>query len=212
MKWLVGLGCAADAESRAWVALVRAYGGEDYVAADFAKLRDPAELGSVLNNNPPRFSMLTPKASLRAWLSFADDNNPHAAEALEGARKLSHRTADAVAWLTHPSSDADGAFLMRYLLQLDLEATPELCRAGLAWVEHEFANAYRPTPDNPLPYSDLVERLGIGHPLMAVQWFALQGCDAEKELSAAELLIRAYGEAPQRTQILDALARLHRKL
>ena len=40
--------------------------------------------------------MLTPKASLRAWLSFADDNNPHAAEALEGARKLSHRTSDAV--------------------------------------------------------------------------------------------------------------------
>ena len=144
--------------------------------------------------------MLTPKASLRAWLSFADDNNPHAAEALEGARKLSHRTADAVAWLTHPSSDADGAFLMRYLLQLDLEATPELCRVGLAWVEHEFANTYRPTPDNPLPYSDLVERLGIGHPLMAVQWFALQGCDAEKEVSEAELLIRAYGEAPQRAQ------------
>src|SRR5271165_799990 len=50
-----------------------------------------------------------------------------------------------------------------------------MCRAGLAWIEHEFANAYRPTPDNPLPYSDLVERLGVGHPLMAVQWFALQG-------------------------------------
>jgi hypothetical protein len=211
MKWLAGLGCAADAESRAWEELVRAYGGEEFVVADFAKLRDPAELGSVLDNNPPKFSMLTPKASLRAWLSFADDNDPHAAEALAGARKLSHRTSDAVAWLTHPSSDADGAFLMRYLLQLDLEATPELCRAGLAWVEHELASAYRPTPDNPLPYSDLVERLGIGHPLMAVQWFALQGCDAEKELSEAESLIRAYGEAPQRTEILAALASLHRK-
>ena len=138
--------------------------------------------------------MLTPKASLRAWLSFADDNNPHATEALEGARKLSHRTSDAVAWLTH--SNMGGAFLMRYLLQLDLEATPELCRAGLAWVEDQFASAYRPRPDNPLPYSDLVERLGVGHPLMAVQWFALHGCDAEKQLSAAESLISAYGEAP----------------
>jgi len=47
---------------------------------------------------------------------------------------------------------------------------------------------------------------------MAVQWFALQGCATEKELSAAESLIRAYGEAPQRTQILDAVACLHRKL
>ena len=46
---------------------------------------------------------------------------------------------------------------------------------------------------------------------MAVQWFALQGCDAEKELSDAKSLIRAYGEAPQRTQILAALASLHRK-
>ncbi len=91
--------------------------------------------------------------------------------------------------------------IAKLLLQLDLEATPELCRAGLAWVEHEFASAYRPTPDNPLPYSDLVERLGIGHPLMAVQWFALQRCDAEKELSEAESLTRAYGDAPQRAEI-----------
>jgi hypothetical protein len=211
MKWLVGLGCGVDAGSRAWEELARAYGGEDYVVADFVKLRDPAELGRVLDNYPPKFSMLTPKASLRAWLSFADDNDPHAAEALAGARKLSHRTSDAVAWLTHPTSDVDGAFLMRYLLQLDLEATPELCRAGLAWVEHEFASAYRPTPDNPQPYWDLVERLGIGHPLMAVQWFAAQGCDAEKELSEAESLVRAYGEAPQRAEILAALARLHQK-
>lgn len=36
---------------------------------------------------------------------------------------------------------------MRHLLQLDLEATPELCRAGLAWVEDEFESAYRPTPN-----------------------------------------------------------------
>ncbi len=141
MKWPVGLGCATEAESRAWEVLMRAF-----VAADFAKLRDPAELGSVFNNDPPRFSMLTPNASLRAWLSFADDNNPHAAEALEGARKLSHRTSDAVAWLSHPNSNADRAFLMRHLLQLDLEATPELCRAGLARVEDEFESAYRPTP------------------------------------------------------------------
>jgi hypothetical protein len=84
--------------------------GEDFVAADFAKLRDPAELGSVLNNDLRRFSMLTPNASLWAWLIFADDNNPHAAEALGGARKLSHRTSDAVAWLSHPNSNADGAF------------------------------------------------------------------------------------------------------
>ena len=139
MKWPVGLGCATDAESRAWEVLMRAF-----VAADFAKLRDPAELGSVFNNDPPRFSMLTPNASLRAWLSFADDNNPRAAE---GARKLSHRTSDAVAWLSHPNSNADRAFLMRHLLQLDLEATPELCRAGLAWVEDEFESANRPTPN-----------------------------------------------------------------
>jgi len=93
------------------------------------------------------------QASASRSTSSADDNNPHAAEALEGARKLSHRTSDAVAWLTQPHSNVDGAFLMRYLLQLDLEATPELCRAGLAWVEDEFAKAYRPKPDNPLPYS-----------------------------------------------------------
>ena len=48
MKWPVGLGCATDAESRAWEGLMRAYMvARTFVAADFAKLRDPAELGML---------------------------------------------------------------------------------------------------------------------------------------------------------------------
>ena len=62
---------------------------------------------------------------------------------------------------------------MRYLLQLDLEATPELCRAGLAWVEDEFAKAYRPMSDSPQPYSELVVRSGTDRETAAannLQW------------------------------------------
>ena len=46
---------------------------------------------------------------------------------------------------------------------------------------------------------------------MAVQWFVMHGFDAEEESSDAESLVHASGEAPQRAQILDALASLHRK-
>ena len=214
MQWLVGMACACDRESLAFEAVARAVGGSDIDLADLTKLREPVELGRILYNDPPKFSMLTPRATLKAWLNFADDlggNDAHAAEAIEGARKLDHRTADAVVWLTDASQKETRFQLMRLLPKLDLEATPELCKAGLSWVAEQFDEAYRPTADNPLSYTDLVERLGAGHPLMALQWFAIEGCDAERELSAAEALVRAYGEAPQRAEILDALARLHRK-
>ncbi len=95
--------------------------------------------------------------------------------------------------------------------ELDLEATPELCAAGLSWVREEIARTYRPSADNPLPYSQLPDRLGAGHPFAALQWLASHGCDAEAELAAAERLIEGYGEAPGRAAMLQSLAALHRK-
>jgi hypothetical protein len=214
MNWLVGMACPCEDQSRAWETLARAYGASDYEVEELQKLRDPKELGRVLDEDPPKFSLLTPKASLHAWLTFADDlgrQDRHRAEALEGARKLDHRTADAEAWLNDSNRQWDVSLLMRFLPRLDLEATPALCAGALRWVHEEFANAYRPPPDNPESYVWLVERLGAGDPLMAVQWLALKGCDADAELSAAESLARAYGDAPQRAEILAALAALHRK-
>ena len=214
MQWLVGFACDCERESLAWEALARSYGVPDSIVEDLAKLRDPNEFGRVLYNSPPRFSMLTPKAKLGAWLEFAWDPAAPASQvdaAVAGARKLDHRTADAVEWLTDRYRKEDAFELMRYLPELDLEATPGLCAAALSWVRDDLARVYRPTPDNPLPYSNLVERLDAGEPLRALQWLAGHGCDAETDLGAAGSLIRAYGESPERAAMLDSLAALRRK-
>jgi hypothetical protein len=214
MAWLVGFACGCEQESLAWEALARSYGVPESVVGDLAKLRDPREFGRILHNSPPRFSMLTPKAKLGAWLGFAWDptSPPSQIEAaVAGARKLDHRNADAIEWLTDRYRKEDAFELMRYLPELDLEATPQLCAAALSWVRDDLARVYRPTPDNPLPYSNLVERLDAGEPLRALQWLAGHGCDAETDLGAAGSLIRAYGESPERAAMLDSLAALRRK-
>jgi hypothetical protein len=100
---------------------------------------------------------------------------------------------------------------MHLLPELDLEATPQLCASGLSWVRAQVTRTYRPTPSEPESYPGLEIRLGVGQPLVALQWFAKHGCDAEAELTAAESLIRTYGDSPQRTAMLDSLAALHHK-
>jgi hypothetical protein len=216
MNWLVGFDCPCEQESLAWEALARAYGGADYEVADLVKLRDPKELGHILYNYPPKFSMLSPKANLHAWLNFADSpggvgKGPDAAEVLAGARKLDHRTADAVAWLSDPYSKTDRFLLLHFLPELDLDAAPALCAAALAAVREDIAQAYRPTADNPLPYRELPERLGAGQPLEALKWLAAHGCDADADLDAAMFLARGYDDSPDRAALLDALGALHRK-
>jgi hypothetical protein len=216
MNWLVGFACPCDQEALAWEALARAYGAEDYQIADLAKLRDPKEFGRILYNYPPRFSMLTPKATLHAWLNFAEGPGgigkaPNAAEALAGARKLDHRTTDAVVWLNDPYAKTDRFLLLHFLPDLDLEPTSALCAAALAAVHEDILQAYRPTVDNPLPYWELLERLGGGQPLNTLQWVAAHGCDADAELAAAESLVRGYGDSADRKAMLESLAALHRK-
>jgi hypothetical protein len=129
---------------------------------------------------------------------------------LAGARALDHRNADAVAWLKENSVPSDRYVLLRFLPQLDLDTTPELCAAALSEIGKELAAVYRPTADNPLPFSELGERLGAGEPLVALQWLAGHGCDADAQLSAAEEVIAAYQPSPERETMAAALAMLKR--
>ncbi len=71
MQWLVGFTCGCERESLAWEALARSYDVPNSIVRNLAKLRDPSEFGRILYNSPPKFSMLTPKAKLGAWLGFA---------------------------------------------------------------------------------------------------------------------------------------------
>ncbi|HMJ42248.1 MAG TPA: hypothetical protein VK522_08220, partial [Pseudolabrys sp.] len=152
---------------------------------------------------------LTPKAHLRAWLSFEGKKEYHD-QALAGARKLDHRTADAVEMLKS-GGEGDPWTVLRLLTVLDLEATPALCNAALWELHKELARIHRPKPDQPMRYTELLDRLGTGDQFGALIWLASHGCDAEAGLSEAEDLIRTYQTSPASAAMLAKLAALHRK-
>jgi hypothetical protein len=214
IPWLVSLGCASDAQALQWEALGRSYGKSDIDVLDLVEARDPKNLGWKLIYYPPRASMLTPKTTLRAWLNFAyglyKSDPADRPRLLAGARALDHRNADAVAWLQEVPAASDSFVLLHFLPQLDLDTTPALCAAALSEIGKELAALYRPTADNPLPFRELGERLGAGEPLVALQWLAGHGCDANAQLSAAEEVIAAYQPSPERETMAAALAKLKR--
>jgi hypothetical protein len=211
MSWLVGYDCACGREALAWETMSNAYSGTNYDIYRLAELRDPKELGRMLRENPDRFSMLNEKSHLKAWLKFAGERDLRE-QVLAGARKLDHRTGDAVEMLRDKYDVSAPWTVLRYLPVMDFEATPEFCSAALAEIRAEMAKIYRPTSDNPLPYRELLMRLGNGAAqLPALQWLASHGCDAEVALSEAQALIGAYQDSPERTAMLVSLERLHRK-
>jgi hypothetical protein len=207
MRWLVGYGCPCDAESLAWETMAKGYRDTSFDVVELAELREPQALGAVLSQDPERFSMLTPSAHLRAWLKFAGDKELRE-RALTGARGLDHRTEDAIEMLNHDEFEA--ATVLSYLPALDLEATEPLCQASLKVLYDQFTQVYRPRPDDPRSYDELLGRLGAGAPLTALQWLASHGCDADAALSEAEELVRGYRDSPARTAMLATLRRLHR--
>ena len=210
MEWLVGYGCSCDAESLAWEAMAKAYQGSSWDIHRLGEVRDPKNFERIVRMYPERFSMLTPGAHLKAWLTFADKKEFHD-QALAGARKLDHRTTDAIEMLNNKNDIAAPWQVLKYLPVLDLEMTPRLCGAALTQVHGDFEKVLRPKADDPRRYSELLDRLGAYEPLTALVWLAGHGCDAEAELSEAEAVIRTYQDLPARVAMLATLARLHRK-
>jgi len=208
MRWLVGYGCACNDESIAWESMAKGYRDTGYDIIELRELRDPKELGRALREAPERFSMLTPQAHLKAWLKFTDDKATRD-EALAGARKLDHRTGDAVEML---KSDEYSAWtVLAYLPALDLQATPALCTAAQNVLRARFANIYRPTADDPRSYHELLDRIGGADLIGDVVWLASHGCEAEALLDDTEALIRTYQDSPARADMLARLSALHHK-
>jgi hypothetical protein len=124
-------------------------------ARHLSEVRDPKNLGRALREDPAWFSMLTPKAHLKAWLKFADDKALRE-QALAGARKVDHRTSDAVEMLKEDEYTA--RTLLEYLPGLDLDATAPLCDAAENALHRQFGQIYRPKHDDPRPYRELLSR------------------------------------------------------
>jgi len=205
MNWLVGYGCSCDDESLAWEQMANRYKDTNFDVVELKELRDPKALGLVLREDPEKFAMLSEQSHLKTWLKFADQDELRA-KALVGARNLDHRNADAIDMLKSDEFTAWTA--LRYLPQLDLERTPELCTAALAQVHRELNEIYRATPDDPRPYQELEERMGTGEPLVALIWLARHGCPAGDQLGEAEELVRTYQDSPERAAMLATLGEL----
>jgi hypothetical protein len=150
------------------------------------------------HEHPARFSLLTPKAHLKAWLKFAD-NKRLREQALAGARKLDHRTPDAVEML---GEDEYSPFGRRR------RAAPSPRGRGLADISIALARCYRAREDDPRPYQELLLRLGDGVQFPALKWLPEHGCDAEAELGEADTLVRAYQDLSNRAAMLATLAQL----
>ena len=205
IQWLVGYGCSCDDEAQAWEAMTKSYRGSDFDVVRLRELRDPAELGRSLREDPAHFSMLTPQSHLRAWLKFAEQAEWRE-PALAGARTLPHRTEDAIEIM---QADRTNSYvLLMYLPALDLQATPAFCTTSLKLLHDEFAPIYRPHADDPRSYEELLGRLGAGKPLDALVWIASHGCEADGAVTEAEQLVRDYQDSPARTAMLATLARL----
>jgi hypothetical protein len=208
MSWLIDYDCPCAIEAEAWESMAKAYRDPGYDIYRLAELRNPKLLGRALYENPERFSMLTPRAHLKAWLKFADDKTLRE-QVLAGARKLDHRTADAIEILNKDESGT--RILLEALPALDLEPTPALCGAALGNLHKQFGGIYRPKADDPRSYQELLGRLGRGEQFIALRWLASHGCEAEAELNEAESLIGTYQPSPNSGLILGQLERLHRK-
>jgi hypothetical protein len=53
MDWLVGMGCSCDKESLAWETMAKAYRDPNFDVYRLAELRDPKELGRLLQDRSP---------------------------------------------------------------------------------------------------------------------------------------------------------------
>lgn len=208
LRWLIDYDCPAMPEAEAWETMAKAYSDPSYTIYELRDLKDPKRLGRALYEDPAHFSMLTPRVHLKAWLKFADDESVRA-QAIAGAAKLDHRTADAIEILT--TDDFVTHLLTENIARLDLQPTPAFCRAALDYLRKQFAGIYRPPAGDVRSYHDLLGRLGRGDQLNALLWLAANGCDADAELSEAEALIKAYAPSPDSGLMLGRIEALRKK-
>jgi len=208
LEWLVGYGCPSEAQIRAWQAALARYPDVGWDTYRLEKLHDPQALGRILRLMPARFSMLTPAAHLKAWLSFAGDPATREA-ALAGARRLDHRAADAIEML---GEEFQSTTVLLYLPELDLTASPALCSAALAALRQRIDGIYRPLPDDPRSFAEFLGRLGVDVTLPALIWVARHGCAADGALDAVASLALAYQDSPERPPFLAQLSEARRPL
>ena len=169
---------------------------EDRKAADEQFAR---EQEAKRQQNLARFQRLTPDSPLSDWQEFIGKGNDLEKQAVEIARLMPHRQADAEKML----SEGNG-FPLYHIGELDLHATPEFC-AGARDFLVNVANKNRPASSDQ-KYVLVASEFDPWFPQM--RWLIGQHCDLDAVVTAMEAAVRAYPQSPERDKSLAAIALL----
>jgi hypothetical protein len=123
-------------------------------------------------------------APLAAHLPFLEAaDQTIVSDAVLRIRKLERRQADAEAMLER------GEFPLRYLSQLDLDATPALCDKARALLRKRVEPLI-PAAPGAKPYTTVAR--DVEDALSAMRWLTGYGCDCEAESRAWETMAKGY--------------------
>ena len=156
---------------------------QDRVSAEY-RARDAA-----------KFAALGPDSPLRDYLEYLNGSDARARQAMEGARRVKSRQADAVALLQERDRMVD----MRELWQLNVEATPPLCDAYGA-VLRKSALKIDPSYGNRLG-----EAIDLEFQLPNLKWLTAQHCDLRAVLTDLAARLRVVRDSSRIDQLADTL-------
>jgi lipoprotein NlpI len=144
-----------------------------------------------------RFRNLTADSPLWDWAEFFGKDSEFDADAIAGAKKLTHRQADAEEALRRGMG-----FPLAEYQRLDLDATPAFCTAASDFLTqdaaaHKAADAdadYYAVRDYFEPYDE------------AVEWLTQNHCDLDPAIAAIRTAVEGYKQSSSRDAYLGMLA------
>lgn len=159
--------------------------------ADERRLKEQHEADAA------RFAKLGPDSSLEDYLEYAKMGERRA-EARKAMRLVKSRQADAVALLK-----AGRMGDLSDLLELDVDATPELCKAFGAALAAAAARVDKRVRSDYLSAAIILE-----WQLPNMQWLTTERCDLGESLALLERNVRAAADSSRMTKFADTLAKL----
>jgi hypothetical protein len=146
-----------------------------------------------------KFENLGPHSSLRDYLEYLPPGDTRHRQAIEGARQVASRQADAAA-LLRQGRIGD----LQDLWRLDVAATPELCEAFGSALRGEASKIDKSRSDYLIPAMRLEQQMPN------LKWLVAERCDLGEPLSLVESRIKAVSDSPRMDELAAALAALHK--
>jgi hypothetical protein len=165
--------------------------------ASYDKMQAEQEKVSAENRaaDEAKFAALGPDSPLRDYLEYLNGSDARAHLAMEGARHARSLQADATALL----QERDRLVHLRELWQLDIEATPALCKAYDAALRRSAVKI------DPSYSNRLGEAIDLEFQLPNLKWLVAQHCDLRGVLTNLARRLRVVRDSSRIDQLADTL-------